>query len=212
MKELSKTNRLTIVVSAIVLVFIVGLLTLRKPDVQYNQSPEGMLTALADTANYLLPSQLKRIVEANDGKSVLIDVRNSIAYGQNHIGEAKNIPVRELFTPENLKFLRTAEKNNQQIILYGESPQQANGAWMMLKQTGFSHAVMVNSSFGALNRPASDSIPVDMCMLRDEPRIDTAALSKLRNPAPAAEKPVVKAAPKKTVLPAPVQHSSGGGC
>ncbi len=57
MEELNKTNRLTILVVAFVLVIIVGLITLRRPDVKYTLSPAESLGLLNDAALVVTPDQ-----------------------------------------------------------------------------------------------------------------------------------------------------------
>jgi rhodanese-related sulfurtransferase len=209
MKELSKTNRLTIVVVAIVVVFAAGLLTLRKPEIKYSLSPEAVIEMLGDSSNYISPERLQSLLEQNDGKSLLVDIRNSIAFDKSHIQDARNIPVRELFTKQNLTFLRSAEKGGQTILIYGESPRQANGPWILLRQSGFNNIKLVNATLNQLGISESDTLSGKYSLLNELPLIDTAALKKLTEAPASVEKPVQA---KKTVVPVKTTPSSGGGC
>lgn len=213
MKELNKTNRLTIVVVAIVLVFVTGILTLRKPDLKYVLTPAQSLEMLGDSSDSMTPGKALAILAANDGKTVLIDVRNSIAFGRGHVKDARNIPVRELFTKQNLSFLKDAEKGQQTILIYGETPKQANGPWIMLRQLGFKNVLFVNGTFNQISITENDSISGKTCLQNEVPLIDTAALKKLSASSSLSQTNVENPGPdKKTVKPAKVEPASGGGC
>ena len=211
MKELNKTNRLTIVVSAIILVFLVGLLTLRRPEIKYTLSPDQCLELLSDSSNYVSPARALILLASNDGKTVFIDVRNSIAFSKSHVKDARNIPARELFDKGNLSFLKETEKAGQTVLIYSDTPQQANGPWMMLRQTGFKNIMLLNGSFNQFSNSENDSISGELSLNAEMPLIDTAALKKLtatpivvstKKPGPA----------KKSVVPVKAAPSSGGGC
>jgi rhodanese-related sulfurtransferase len=213
MKELNKTNRLTIVVVAIVLVFVTGILTLQKPDLKYSFTPAQSLEMLGDSSGYLTSGKALAIIAANDGKTVLIDVRNSIAFDRGHVKDARNIPVRELFSKQSLSFLKEVEKGQQTILLYGETPRQANGPWIMLRQLGFKNVAFINSTFGQISSAENDTIAKNPSLLNEVPLIDTAALKKLSASSSPSEKTVENPVPvKKTVKPAKVEPASGGGC
>lgn len=214
MKELSKTNRLTIAVVAIILVFIAGLLTLRKPEIKYMLNPVQCIGLLKDSSNYVSPEKALAILAQNDGRTVFIDVRNSIDFGRGHVKDAYNIPVRELFFKYNLTFLKELEKGGQTALLYGETPQQANGPWMMLRQTGLNKALVLNGAYNQLNTAVADSLKSKLNLFSEKPLIDTAALKKLSTATlPAGEKPAATATPvKKIAQPVKVEPSKGGGC
>lgn len=214
MKELNKTNRLTIVVVAIVLVFVTGILTLRKPDLKYSLNPLQSLELLKDNANYISSDKAQTILAANDGQTIFIDVRNSIAFDKGHVKDAVNIPVRELFTKLNMEFINELEQSGQTALIYGETPRQANGPWMMLRQLGFNNIVVFDGTYHQLNPSAIDSIPGKLCLLNEVPVIDTAALKKLSAASlSAGAKTAEPAKPiKKTAQPVKVEPSTGGGC
>ncbi len=80
MDELNKTNRLTIAVIGIVLVIIIGLVTLRRPDIKFTLSPAESLALLNDSNQVIKPEQATALLKDSSGKTVFIDVRNSIAF------------------------------------------------------------------------------------------------------------------------------------
>jgi len=213
MKELSKTNRLTIVVVAIVLVFVAGLLTLRQPDIRFKLSPAQSVELLNDNSNSVTTEMAKTLLTANDGKTIFVDVRNSVAFDRGHVQDARNIPVRELFSKDNIAFFRELEKNGQTALIYGETPQQANGPWMMLKQLGLNNILVYEGTFHQINPTAEDSASDQVSLLNEVPVIDTAALRKLTAPDLTAENAVAKTKPvQKVIMPARTAPTSGGGC
>lgn len=211
MKELNKTNRLTIVVLAFVLVLIIGLITLRRPDVKYHVSPEETIALLNDSSLKITPAYMAKIVKDSAGKYVFVDVRNSIAFGKNHVKNAVNIPVRELFSSKNNALLKDISKAGQPIILYGETEQEANGVWLMLQQTGYRNVKLYTAGFEGLL--LSDAALLNMPQHSEEVLVDTAALTALKTPAASGKKPGTNdKAPKKKVSTVKKEASSGGGC
>jgi len=213
MDELNKTNRLTIIVIAFVLVIIVGLITFRRPDVKYVLTPAESLALLNNPEFVITPEQASAILKDSAGKTVFIDVRNSMAFDRNHVKNAINIPVRELFSKKNKNVLRDLEKAGQTIILYGETQQQANGPWLMLRQTGFKNVLLFTGTFAQLDTSHPDSLTRILPQLSETPLIDTAALKLVSSPAATAKNMSEPAKPvKKAVIPVKKTKSSGGGC
>ena len=213
MEELNKTNRLTITVIIIVLVIVTGLTTFRRPEVKYRLSLTESLALLKETASVITPEQAAALLKNSDGKTVFIDVRNSIAFERGHIKNSVNIPVRELFEKRSKATFREVEKAGQTAVLYGETQQQANGPWLMLRQTGFKNVLLFTGSYAQLDVANSDSLIWLLPQLSETPLIDTVALKMISSPATSA-KDVEKAVKpgKKTVTPVKKAASSGGGC
>ena len=213
MDELNKTNRLTITVVVLVLVIITGLITFQRPDVKYVLTPAESLALLNNPSLIITPDQAVALLKDSSGKTVFIDVRNSIAYGLGHMKNAVNIPVRELFSGKNKSFFKEIAKAGQTAILYGETEQQANGPWLMLQQTGFKNVKLVTGNYAQLNPAQSDSLSKFLPQLSETPLIDTAALKLVSAPSIADKNAVqpVKAS-KKVVIPVKKGVSSGGGC
>jgi rhodanese-related sulfurtransferase len=207
MNELNKTTRLTIAVVAIALVFVIGLLTFQKPEVEYKLTPEVALSRLTD-ANFLVnPAQAQEIIRQNDANMVFIDVRNAISFGRGHVEKAINIPLRELLDKSSLKLMQSLNEKGKTVVIYGETPQQASGAWMMLQQTGFQNTKMLNGCYTELGSKSDKAA----AMFSETPMIDMEALKTLTSASAETEvqKTVVV---KKTVVPAKVETSKGGGC
>ncbi len=211
MDELNKTNRLTIAVVAFAIVIIIGMITFRRPEVTYKLTPAKSLALLNNPALLVTPAQSAGLVKDSAGKYVFIDVRNSIAFGQGHIKNAINIPVRELLSKKSRQIFHEIESANQTAVLYGETQQQASGPWLMLHQTGYKSVKLFTGNYAQLNLTDADSLTKLLPQLSETPLIDTAALKAVSAPAAkenAGSKPVVK----KSVTPVKKEASSGGGC
>jgi rhodanese-related sulfurtransferase len=213
MDELNKTNRLTIAVIGIVLVIIIGLVTLRRPDIKYSLTPEESIALLNDPALIITPEQASALLKDSAGKTVFIDVRNSIAFDRGHVKNAVNIPVRELFAKKSKATFRDIEKAGQTAVLYGETQQQANGPWLMLRQTGFKNVLLFTGTYAQLDIANADSLIRLLPQISEIPLIDTAALKAISSPT-SSGKEIAKPAKteKKTVAPVKKAASSGGGC
>ncbi len=212
MDELNKTNRLTIIVVAFVLVIVIGLITFRRPDVKYILTPAESLTLLNNPELAITPAQAIAALKDSAGKTIFIDVRNSIDFINGHVKNAINIPVRELFSDQNKKVLRDIEKAGQTVVLYGETEQQANGPWLMLRQTGYKNVLLFTGTFAQLDVAHSDSLNKLLPQLSETPLIDTAALKLVSSPAAANNTAETPKPVKKVVIPVKKVKSSGGGC
>lgn len=210
MIELNKNKRLTIVVVAIVAVILIGLVTIQKPAISYKLTYAQTLEALRDTSAYITPLAVAELLKTKDAGSVLIDVRNSLDYNKTHYENTLNIPVREIFKADNLKKIKDIIKGGQNIVLIGESQQQAIGPWMMLKQIGIDKVKVFTGVYSQLALPASDSLVAAMPQNTETPILDISALKKtiVSSDGKAEMKPVVK----KTVTPKKAGKPSGGGC
>jgi rhodanese-related sulfurtransferase len=213
MQELIRTNRLIMVVAAFVLVIIIGLVTFKRPEVKYVLSPAESLALLNNPEAVITPEQAATLLKDNSGKTLFIDVRNSIAFENGHIKNAINIPVHDLFAKENRSVLRDLEKSGQEAVIYGETEQEACGPWLMLRQAGYKNVKLFTGTYSQLDPSNTDSLTRLLPQLSETARIDTAAL-KFVSASAGVTKSVSKPAEKekKSVKPVKKQASSGGGC
>lgn len=198
------------IVVAFVLVIVIGLVTFRRPDIKYALTPSESLALLNAPALVITPEKAVALLKDSAGKTVIIDVRNSIAFDRGHVKNAINIPVRELFSKKNKTVLRDIEKAGQTALLYGETEQQANGPWLMLRQTGFKNILLFTGSYAQFDH---DSLTKLLPQYSETPLIDTAALKAISAPK-SDDKTIAGPAKtaKKAVAPVKKAASSGGGC
>lgn len=213
MQELIRTNRLIMVVAAFVLVIIIGLVTFKRPEVKYVLSPAESLALLNNPAALITPEQAAILLKDSSGKTLFIDVRNSIAFERGHVKNAINIPVRELFAKENRSVIRDLEKSGQEAVMYGETEQEASGPWLMLQQTGFKNVKLFTGTYSQLDTANSDSLTRLLPQFSETPLIDTAALKLVSISAGVTKNiPQSDKTAKKSVSPVKKEASSGGGC
>ena len=158
MKELNRTNRLTIATILIILVFIVGFLTLKTPTITYTLSPQQMITQLTDNTGQVTPDEMKKIMDSKDPSWVIVDIRNPYEYQKGHIESAYNVPAIDLFENENLDFFKELLNDSKKVVIYGANQLEANGPWMLLRETGFSNANILLGGYDFMFRkPAEGS-------------------------------------------------------
>jgi len=214
MEALMKPKHLIMVVIALVLVVIAGLLALRKPDIQYKLKPAENLALLNDSTAVITLEEAVAMMKNGAMNIVFIDVRHPSAFQRGHVLNAVNVPVRDLFAPENQSLFRKIEKAGQTALIYGEIQRQANGPWQMLRQTGFNQVKLFAGTYAQLNQATSDSPILVLPKLIETPLIDTNALRSITVPAELSSPtppPPPKTA-KKRVVPVKREDNSGEGC
>lgn len=137
MKELEKTKRISISAVLFLLIIIIAVLTFEKPKHVFENNTEAMLQEISNNEYILTLDQLSYL-EASQYE--LIDVRSNFEYSKGFIKNAVNISTNDILAADNLKFLNRLEENNKTAVLYGENPDEANGAYMLLYQLGYENA------------------------------------------------------------------------
>lgn len=74
--------------------------------------------------------------QGTDNKTMLVDIRNKEIFDKNHIENAVNIPLNDLFMNEALKSLK---KHKGNIVIYSESEDNSVIATLLLQSIGFSN-------------------------------------------------------------------------
>lgn len=120
-----------------VLVIVIGLLTINKPDLKYRLSIDETIEQLMTNEDEIFPEDLVGIIEMRDSAYVLVDIRNPFEFIKGHITGATNIPSNSLLDKDILKMFNRYASDSITIILYGQTQLEANGPWMILKQMGY---------------------------------------------------------------------------
>lgn len=137
MKELNRTDRLTISTLLVAVILVIGLVTLKKPEVPYTRSADETLNLIISESDVISPEEVTQIAQQADDKYFLVDIRNPLEYHKAHIGQSINIPLQDILKHENLKTFSKLAKEGVTIILIGKDQLEADGAWLILKQTGY---------------------------------------------------------------------------
>lgn len=120
-----------------VLVIVIGLLTINRPDLKYKRTLKETNSILLENEDIIYPEDFAGIVEYGDETYTIVDIRNPYEYIKGHISGARNIPANSLLDKKNLKLLDTFSKDSLTVVLYGQNQLEANGPWLILKQMGY---------------------------------------------------------------------------
>jgi len=132
-------KRTIITMIIFVIVIVVGLFTLTSPRLKYKISPVEAVTTLADDNLGVDASNIDNMLSGSTTPTILIDIRNNYDYARGHIPSAENISAVELLSVDNIKRLNELKNSNISVVIYGDTPIQANGPWLVLQQLGFSN-------------------------------------------------------------------------
>lgn len=157
-----------------VLVIVIGLLSLNRPDLRYTLTAEETLARLAKNEDLMYPEDLAGIIEMEEEGYAVIDLRNPYEFIKGHIAGAMNIPANSLLDKENLKMMDNFAKDSVQVVLYGRNQLEANGPWLILKQMGFDNLKVLMGGYGYFTTGPLDiyDMPEVPAYLVEEPKYD----------------------------------------
>lgn len=161
MKELNRTRKLTIAAVVFVAIIIAGLLTLNRPDLQYQLTQEQMMELLQTGTNAVSPEEVRLLLEEKNTGYVFVDLRSEDVFERGTLPGAINIPVSDILKPENIEFYKTLSGESVQMILFSKDQQAANGPWMLLRQIGIENVKVLMGGYdyliGDLSNPTDTS-------------------------------------------------------
>lgn len=120
-----------------ILVIVIGLLTINRPDLKFSMSMEEAIEQVMLNEDEMYPEDLVGIIEMEEPGYVLIDLRNPYEFMKSHINGAVNIPSNSILDKANLKMFKQHLADSVTVVVYGQTQLEANGPWMILKQMGF---------------------------------------------------------------------------
>jgi rhodanese-related sulfurtransferase len=147
MKELNRTDRLTIAAILVAVILVIGLVTIKRPAVPYTRSAEETARLIMSSEDIISPEEVNSIVKQPNDKFYLVDVRNPVEYHKSHISKAVNISVPEVLESKNLKAFSQLSHKGVTIVLYGKDQLEANGVWLVLKQTGYDNIRVMSGGY-----------------------------------------------------------------
>ncbi|MCF8367509.1 MAG: hypothetical protein K9G76_00610 [Bacteroidales bacterium] len=215
MKELKRTRRLIIVSIIFVFIIIIGLISLRKPDFEYQLSTNEMLEEIYNIENEMLPDEAMEIMAYGDSSYQFIDLRNPYDFNKGFLGNAINIPVSDILEKESFEFFNQLEEDSVILVLYAENQLQANGAWMILKQLGFSNIKILLGGYSYISNENIDfyNLPDVPEYFVEEPFMDFATLiEEASNPDKSEAFTTDNDTQKITPLKRKKKSASEGGC
>ena len=131
-------RRLTLTLIVFVLIIVVGLITMRKPEHSYKNNSAQVLKSILNKEGELIPEKAMYYVDENNPSFIFVDIRNPYEYIKGHVPGAINIPLTDLLSKETLKTFDKYARDKITIVVYANTQTEANGSWMLLKQLGYS--------------------------------------------------------------------------
>jgi len=151
MIELTKTRRLTIAVTAFILLIIIGFVTLRNPKYVYSISTQEMLEELNKGNGYIDIKKLEEILASGDNSVVFVDLRSPYEFEKSSLVNAVNIPVSEILTDESISFFEDMKKESKEVVIFGDDHLASNSIWMILRQLGYDNIKVILKEYGSLH-------------------------------------------------------------
>ncbi len=205
MKELERTKRISISAVLFLLIILVGFLTFKKPQFVFEKNSASTLEKIIKKDYILSLSDLDKL-EAS--QYAVIDIRSNYEYEKGHLKDAVNISAHDVFSKSSIELLDELKENGQTIILYGEHPDNANSAWMLLYQMGYDNAKILCVETGYVDKTFQiKNSPLEKPRVNFAQFMDSAKSAK-------SKKIVKKEKPKKKVITVPKKKKRApeGGC
>ncbi len=95
-------------------------------------SPQDIINSILSQSDYVTAEQLADWIINKKPGITIIDLRRKDEYMQYHLEGAENIPLGQLVSPENIKWLRRTKT----LILYSNGDRYSAQAWVILKTLG----------------------------------------------------------------------------
>jgi rhodanese-related sulfurtransferase len=138
---------ITLKQAGVLLLLTLGLILAFSP-VKYTAEnkvdPAMVASEILDRNDHITAEQLGRLIIDEDPDYQLVDLRDPQEFEKFHIKTAVNIPLKELFSPQNLDLLDPEKL----IVLYTDGGTHAAQAWVLLKTAGITNSLVL---LGGLN-------------------------------------------------------------
>lgn len=173
-KEKKSVIKLTVIAVAFILIIVVGILSLRKPEYVYVLTPEQTLDISLTGDEEIIPEEVADIVMWEDSNYQIVDLRNPYEYLKGHIAGAINIPYQELLDDDNLKVFDPVDSIT--TIMYGKDQLMALGPYMILRQLGYDNLMVMLGGYDYYSTHSLDlyDIPELPEYRNEEPRYNYA--------------------------------------
>ena len=173
-------RRLTLSLIVFVLIIIVGLITMNKPEFSYKNNSAQVLKSILNKEGELIPEKAIFYAEENNPSFVFVDIRNPYEYIKGHIPNAINIPLTELLSKETMKTFDKYVRDKTTIVIYANTQTEANGSWMLLKQLGYSDIKVLLGGFEYYSKElkGNEKVPETPEYFVETPKYDFAKIAK----------------------------------
>lgn len=205
MKELEKTNRISIAAVLTILVVLIALLSYKRPKHIYDLNTKDTLEKVTNT-NFLLNKDKLDI-----SNQILVDIRNRFDYERGHLEDAINMHIPEILDDENSNLLNDYKNTDKIIVFYGNSPTQALMPYMVMRQLGFENIKILSVAleYNQNKLIVLDTLPennvADVTGFIEESVKKSNIKEEVKTVQPVVKKPVV-------VQPKKKKRAPEGGC
>ncbi len=206
MKELERTKRISVSAVLFLLIILIGFLTFKRPTHVFDKNSKTTLDKIVKK-DYLL--SMDDLDSKESSQYIIVDIRSNFEFEKGHLKNAINVSHHQVFDKDTQKLFGQLEKDGKTVVLYGEHPDAANSAWMLLYQLGYENIKIlcvetdyIDNKFQiknvSLEKPAVDYAKV----MSDSKSDKTKVVEKAK---PKTQKKVITAPKKKKRAPE-------GGC
>jgi len=154
MKELQRTDRLLIATGVFILILVIGLLTIKRPYLEYSRD---LLSSARDAQNpsmTVYPNDVAALL-GQGSKVLLVDVRSEYDFARGHLDNALQIPKIDLLTKKNVEMFRDAVKEHRTIVLYGKDQLDVTAPAMLLRDLGIGDVKVIAGGYEAARKALS---------------------------------------------------------
>lgn len=194
--EIHESNpwKALIVLSAFIVILIVGFITMRTPLLTYKLNMHQSVEELKNADACFYPWQLNGVITNETKNVVLFDLRNNFVFGQGHIPGAENLSAQNLTKEESIERLEDLKDQNITVVLYGEDQLQANGPWMLFRQVGFNNVKVLLGGYQYYVQHKDNLLATknDSTFQKEVPKYNYAELAAPKDGAVANSTPVKK--------------------
>lgn len=188
-------------------VFIVGFITLPKPEFEYAVSGAEALELTNMEESTVNPDEAKELLSFASFPHRLVDLRNPHDYIKGHFQGAINIPSHALLEDTYRDWLEDDQYIN---ILYASHPDEVIPYWMLLRQLGYTNNLVLLS--GYQGKDQAGSFPMKEILV-EQSTVDFEALKEQLSGGGKVNSAPKKSEPSLPVIPVKrAKKSAEGGC
>ena len=203
MKELEKTKRISIATVLFILVVLIAVLSYKRPRHIYSINAQHTLEKIVSTDYFV------SLNEINNSEHVLIDIRNQFDFEKGHLENAINIYAPEILNEQNSEVFNELKEDNKTLILYGNSPNDVLGPYMLLYQLGYNDLKILTIE---INYSQNKLITKDIVIEKSVADVN-AFINESVKKAAVKPKPIIKPKPKKVItVKKKKKKAPEGGC
>ena len=203
MKELEKTKRISIATVLFILVVLIAVLSYKRPRHIYSINAQHTLEKIVSTDYFV------SLNEINNSEHVLIDIRNQFDFEKGHLENAINIYAPEILNEQNSEVFNELKEDNKTLILYGNSPNDVLGLYMLLYQLGYNDLKILTIE---INYSQNKLITKDIVIEKSVADVN-AFINESVKKAAVKPKPIIKPKPKKVItVKKKKKKAPEGGC